>query len=53
MQMYEDEYEDEEEPVVIKPKTKKGRLPGVKLLRQLAKQRRDEAIEQKISELAL
>lgn len=29
--------EEEEEPVIIKPKRVKQRLPGVKLLRKLAK----------------
>jgi hypothetical protein len=41
-----------DEPVIIKPKNKKGRLPGVKLLRQLAKQRRNELIDKKIIELS-
>jgi len=38
---FEDEYEDE--PVVIAPpKSKKNRLPGVRLLRQLQKARQAE-----------
>jgi len=48
MPIYEDEYVDEEEaPVIIKPPSKKGRLPGVKLLRKLARERRAEIDAQK------
>ena len=47
----EAEYEDEIEPVVIKPKTKKGRLPGVKLLRQLARERHNANSNRVIEDL--
>lgn len=41
MQIYEEEEEYvDEAPIIIKPPSKKGRLPGVKLLRKLARERR-------------
>lgn len=45
---------DEPEPEVVRPKkSKKGRLPGVKLLRQLAAQRKAEKIREKIAALRI
>jgi hypothetical protein len=51
-------YEDEEdEPVVIRPERVKKRLPGVKLLKQLARERERErkidAMSNDMNELAL
>lgn len=45
---------DEPDVEIIKPKrSKKGRLPGVKLLRQLAAQRKIEAMNKKLEDMAI
>ena len=52
MPMYEDEYVDEA-PIIIKPPSKRGRLPGVKLLRKLARERHNAQREIDFAKLTL
>lgn len=40
--------EDEDEPVVIRPERVKKRLPGVRLLKQLAREREREREEKEL-----